>query len=604
MRSLRFALVALVLLASCKDDQAPLVPASINVVTPPPATGVAGSVVATVPTIEVRTAKGRSVKGIPVTVQVGLSSGSITSTPAMTGSVPTPVGQWTLGTVVGTQFLRILSGTLPELLITMNAVAGPLALLTIVEGDDQRAAGSSDIPFPMRVKTADQHGNGIAGVTVSWAVTAGGGSVAAATSISNAQGFASGPTWRLGPNGSGGQILMASTGTLTAQFDAVLESTPSSITIGISPPGTVAAGSTLSAAPTFVVRDAGGVPLADIPVTVSVTAGGGSLQGAPTLSLNGPTSIGTWTVGGLMGTQSVTVSVAGIPSVVITTTSASLYELVVVFNAGPPNATIQAAFTDAVARIKTVIVGQMSQVPFAADFNANACVSGITIAGETIGGLRIYATIEPIDGVGGVLGSAGPCYLRDSNSLTVVGRMRFDTADMDNMAANGSLGSVILHEILHVIGVGTLWTATGNNIGTVPGYFIGPLAQAACINDHAGASVCSGGVPREDCLNLTQSCGAGTINSHWKESVFRTELMTGYLNAGANPFSKMTMQSLADIGYQTTFFTAEAYVVPPPSLMSLFEAPTIRLGEPTGPIAKVDAQGRITYRYPPRPDND
>lgn len=601
MRNLRLLFVAVLFAAACKDDQAPLVPASINLVTPPPATAVAGSVVATVPTFEVRTASGRAIKGVPVSVQVGLSSGSVVSTPSITASTPTPVGQWTLGTVASTQTLRVQSVSLPDLLITIEAVAGPFAQLTIVEGDDQRAAGSSDIPFPMRVKTADINGNGIAGVTVNWAVTAGGGNVAAATSVSDALGIAVAPTWTLGPDGSGGQILQASVGAVTANFDAVLQAPPSSITIGMAPPSTVAAGSTLDVAPTFVVRDAGGFPLADIPVTVTVTAGGGSIQSAPTLSLNGPTPIGAWTVGGGFGTQSVTVAVAGIPSAVITTTSASLYELNVVFNAGPPNATIQAAFSDAVDRIKQVIVGEMTLVAFPANFDAGPCVAGLIINGESIPGLRIYATIEAIDGVGGVLGSAGPCYTRSSNDLTVVGRMRFDSADMDNMAANGSLGAVILHEMLHVIGIGTLWTTTGNNIGSAPGstpFFIGPLAQAACINDHNGASVCGGGVPREDCLNLAQSCGSGTINSHWKESVFRTELMTGYLNAGANPFSKMTMQSLADIGYQTTFFTADAYVVPPPSLMSLFEAPTVRLSEPTGPIARVDAQGRITHRFP------
>jgi hypothetical protein len=54
-------------------------------------------------------------------------------------------------------------------------------------------------------------------------------------------------------------------------------------------------------------------------------------------------------------------------------------------------------------------------------------------------------------------------------------------------------------------------------------------------------------VPVEDCVGIP-GCGAGTINSHWKEPTFRNELMTGYLNAGINPFSKMTIQSLADLG--------------------------------------------------------
>src|SRR5258708_39129929 len=38
--------------------------------------------------------------------------------------------------------------------------------------------------------------------------------------------------------------------------------------------------------------------------------------------------------------------------------------------------------------------------------------------------------------------------------------------------------------------------------------------------------------------------------SHFRESVFGNEVMTGYLNNGANPLSRVTIASLADLGYQ------------------------------------------------------
>ena len=34
--------------------------------------------------------------------------------------------------------------------------------------------------------------------------------------------------------------------------------------------------------------------------------------------------------------------------------------------------------------------------------------------------------------------------------MPVIGRMFFDTADMENMASNGQLENVILHEMAHV----------------------------------------------------------------------------------------------------------------------------------------------------------
>ena len=86
--------------------------------------------------------------------------------------------------------------------------------------------------------------------------------------------------------------------------------------------------------------------------------------------------------------------------------------------------------------------------------------------------------------------------------------------------------------MLHIVGIGTLWNRRGiladSGLATVR--VTGPLAAAACVNDHGGAAVCTGNaVPAENCLNLDPAltCGAGTIDSHWRESLFRNELMTG-----------------------------------------------------------------------------
>jgi hypothetical protein len=61
------------------------------------------------------------------------------------------------------------------------------------------------------------------------------------------------------------------------------------------------------------------------------------------------------------------------------------------------------------------------------------------------------------------------------------------------------------------------------------------------------------GVPVEN------SGGAGTRDAHWRESVFNNELMTGYLNSGTNPLSRVTVASLADLGYQVDPNAADAF---------------------------------------------
>jgi hypothetical protein len=86
---------------------------------------------------------------------------------------------------------------------------------------------------------------------------------------------------------------------------------------------------------------------------------------------------------------------------------------------------------------------------------------------EKIDDLVIFATITPIDGPNNILGSAFPCLIRDGpapNLQTVVGIMRFDSDDMENMILRGNFTDVITHEMLHVVGLGTLWGPEEYNI--------------------------------------------------------------------------------------------------------------------------------------------
>lgn len=159
--------------------------------------------------------------------------------------------------------------------------------------------------------------------------------------------------------------------------------------------------------------------------------------------------------------------------------------------------------------------------------------------------LRISATINSIDGVGGVLGSAGPTTLRGGSNLPITGTMQFDSADMSNMVANGTLLRVIMHEMGHVLGIGSLWSTFGYN--STPGQYTGTNALAAY------AAIVGGNpayVPLED------GGGAGTYNVHWEEDVFTSELMTGYAT-GSMLLSTVTIGALEDLGYTVDYGAAE-----------------------------------------------
>jgi hypothetical protein len=199
----------------------------------------------------------------------------------------------------------------------------------------------------------------------------------------------------------------------------------------------------------------------------------------------------------------------------------------------------QAIFNQAADRWEQVIVGDLPNA---------------TYRGQMVDDVLINASSVAIDGLHGILGEAGPDALRSGSRLPYHGVMRFDTADIANMERNGSLMSVVMHEMGHVLGIGTIWSSLGllSGAGTSNPTFRGAQATAA-YNQLFGAN--ASGVPVEN------TGGPGTRDAHWRDGIFRSELMTGWVGPGANlPLSRVTAASLADMGYTVNFAMADAFV--------------------------------------------
>ncbi len=201
----------------------------------------------------------------------------------------------------------------------------------------------------------------------------------------------------------------------------------------------------------------------------------------------------------------------------------------------------QAIFQQAAAKWQTVIVGDLP----------NATYNGVTVDDILIG-----ASATAIDGAGGILGQAGPDRFRSGSQLPYHGEMELDSADLASMQANGTLLGVIMHEMGHVLGIGTLWQSKGllSGAGGSNPIFTGALARAE-YNTLFGTS--AAGVPVEN------TGGSGTRDAHWRESVFSNELMTGWVGPGSNmPLSRITVASLADIGYTVNMAAADPFTRP------------------------------------------
>ena len=199
-------------------------------------------------------------------------------------------------------------------------------------------------------------------------------------------------------------------------------------------------------------------------------------------------------------------------------------------------------FDEASERWSEVIFGDVPDV---------ASVPGIGFVDDLI----IEANAPVIDGVGGILGFAGPTFIRTSSSIPVAGQMSFDIADINNLEANGTFAGVILHEMGHVLGMGTIW----DNLGLVTGVgganprYTGAGATAE-YNDLFGNT--------ETSVPVANTGGAGTRDSHWRESVFQEELMTGFAENFFMPMSRVTTASLGDIGYDVDVDAADPFFIP------------------------------------------
>ena len=153
----------------------------------------------------------------------------------------------------------------------------------------------------------------------------------------------------------------------------------------------------------------------------------------------------------------------------------------------------------------------------------------------------------------------------------------------------------------HVIGFGTVWNLLGllqnpsdPAFGGIPGadtHFDGPDAIAA-FNTVGGSSYAGAKVPVE---NDNSTFGTGSLDSHWRESVFDSELMSPSVNVGANPLSEVTVASLGDLGYVVNPAGADPYTLPGAPLRA-GPLVTINLGDDVwlGPIYVVDAAGNLT----------
>lgn len=325
------------------------------------------------------------------------------------------------------------------------------------------------------------------------------------------------------------------------------------------------AGTSLNSPVVILLKDASGNPVGGQTVTFTVLSGGGFLSSnTGTTNPDGTITAPAWTLGKSAIAQQMQASVNG-QNLVVDAAVQTDYPIDVRFFGRPLSANQQALFTTAAARVRAMIVGAVPPVQLNAEDVTFCTGSGVAPVTTRVDGLMIFASIDSIDGPGKTLAQAGPCAYRDvSDFRTIFGVMKFDSADVSRQNAQ-DLEQTITHEMLHVVGFGVFWDAKYKNLLSAPGQpgdgYTGAGGIAGC-RGVGGTTSCAVSVPVEDCVGRPAStCGPGTQDSHWKESTFGTELMTGYLNNGFNALSAMTIKSFEDLGYTVNVSAADTYTI-------------------------------------------
>lgn len=388
---------------------------------------------------------------------------------------------------------------------SLSVVAGPPAKLIAWAGNNQTTRPGNAVATAPSVVVTDAAGFPVSGVPVTFAVTAGGGSIPGTVVSTNADGFAAVASWTLG-SAPGINTLTASAAGLSGSpfvFTATA-ALPTATAIAIADGNNQSGqpGSALPVSPSVKVTDADGAGVAGAIVTFAVTGGGGSLSSsAATSNADGIAAAGTWTLGAAQGTNTIVATTADLPGASVT------------FNATagpPPAARIQGSDGEGqTAPVNTFIPTPPSVI--VTDANGNPA-----------GGVHVVFSV----GLGGGSVTGGDV-VTDVSGVARVGTWKLGPAaghQTLNATATGLQGSPVIFNAQATAAepvASTMSIHAGNNQSGIAGQSVS-IRPAVKITDPGGApvsgitvtfSVSGGGGSITGASAVSDASGVATIGS-------------------------------------------------------------------------------------------
>jgi len=359
--------------------------------------------------------------------------------------------------------------------VVLTLTPGSATTMALQAGNNQTATVNATVATAPAVLITDQFGNPVPGQAVSFAVTAGGGSVAGGSAVSGANGIAAVTSWRLG-TAAGSNGLSATAAGLAGSpvsFTATgVSAAAAQIAINAGNGQSAVAGQTLVTPPSVLVTDQFNNPVSGVNVTFAVASGGGSVIGAAqSTNPSGIATVGGWTLGTTAGANTMTATASGLGSpVTFTATGIPGPATTMAIAAGGTTQTATAGTNVAIAPAVKVT-----------DANGNG-VSGVAVTFAVATGGGSVTGGNATSGVGGVatVGSWRLGGTAGANTLTATSAGL--TGSPATFSATGTTGPAAIIAV-----------SAGNNQAASAGSPV-PIAPAVIVTDINGNPVSGIGV--------------------------------------------------------------------------------------------------------------
>ena len=280
--------------------------------------------------VEVRDENGAVFEGVPVVFTITAGGGTVQPKVAMTDADGRAESTLTLGSDPGTNSVEVSAEGISQTAVFSAESTLPLleaTALSIVSGGNQEGVTGETLTNPFVIEVRDQYDAPMASVTVTFAVSDGGGSLSSEMVMTDANGRAE-STLTLGSEPGTNTVEASVEGISRTQVFSAEASLPPpvptvlSIVSGDNQSGLT--GEVLANPLVIEVRDQYDDPMAEVTVTFAVSDGGGSLSSEMVMTDANGRAECTLTLGSEPGTNTVEASVEGISQTEVFSAEASL----------------------------------------------------------------------------------------------------------------------------------------------------------------------------------------------------------------------------------------------------------------------------------------